>query len=202
MLRPNKTKWLIWLLFVTLLSSSKTFAEDSTGEFISSLYTNVTTINSSNISELDKLQHMTKLIEENIDFQKVVSFVLGRNISKLSPEELQAFTEGYKKITSLKYAKLMTKKLKYYKILREEDLGNQRHLVQTVLQEKLESSSVPLRVDYLVTVEDRKYKILDIIVSGSISMAMADREEIDTFLQDNTPKGLLAIVKTRPYNEA
>ncbi|KYH12842.1 ABC transporter substrate-binding protein [Neorickettsia sp. 179522] len=199
MLRPNKTKWLIWLLFVTLLSSSKTFAEDSTGEFISSLYTNVTTINSSNISELDKLQHMMKLIEENIDFQKVVSFVLGRNISKLSLEELQAFTEGYKKITSLKYAKLMTKKLRYYKILREEDLGNQRHLVQTVLQEKLESSA-PLRVDYLVTVEDRKYKILDIIVSGSISMAMADREEIDTFLQDNTPKGLLAIVKTRPDN--
>ncbi|ACT69862.1 conserved hypothetical protein [Neorickettsia risticii str. Illinois] len=201
MQHPNKTKWPVWLLFVTLLFPAKVFAQDSTGEFISSLYTDVTNINSSNISELDKLQCMMNLIEENIDFQKVVRFVLGRNINKLSLEELQAFTEGYKRLTSLKYAKLMTKKLRYYKILREENLGNQRHLVQTILQEKLESSSVPLRIDYLVTVEDKKYKILDIIVSGSISLAMADREEIETFLQDNTSEGLVAkIAGTQPRN--
>ncbi|ABD45604.1 MlaC/ttg2D family ABC transporter substrate-binding protein [Neorickettsia sennetsu] len=201
MRHSNKEKWLIWLLFITLFFPSRIFAQGSTGEFISSLYTDVTTISNSNISELDKLQHMTNLIEENIDFQRVVRFVLGRNINKLSLEELQAFTEGYKRTTSIKYAKLMIKKLRYYKILREENLGNQRHLVQTVLQEKLESS-VPLRIDYLVTVEDKKYKILDIIISGSISMAMADREEIESFLQDNTSEGLLAkIIETQPSDK-
>ncbi|WP_051579683.1 ABC transporter substrate-binding protein [Neorickettsia helminthoeca] len=155
-------------------------------EFISLLHEDVYSLNKADIPKSKKLEKMGALMKENIDFQTVVKFVLGNKIKLLSPEEVQSFTKYYEDTVSKKYAKLLTTELKSYKATRQEDLSKERYLVHTILEKDGSSAGSTLKIAYLIIGKNSDYKIIDAIISGGISMAMADREEIATFLERNT----------------
>lgn len=188
----NKLAWPLYVVLTILFSFfSPLLAQESPSKFIELLYGDVLAVNESHTTNSEKLQHITELLEKNIDFNKLARFVLGKNFNTLSPEDFQIFSEHYKKSTSQKYAKLMIVKFQRFKILKEESLGKNKYLVHTILEKEKRGDSAPLKITYLAVLENESYKILDVIVSENISMAMADREEVVQFLESKTIKDLL-----------
>lgn len=171
----------VFYLFISYVNAS-TGVDETPSQFIESLYKSISGITESDIGENTKLQQIRTRITQNIDIEKISTFVLGRHARNIPAQQLAKFSSAYQNYLASKYSKLIMYNAKKVKIIKTEDLGNNRYIV--TLEAQLKDKKNALVLSYLMWKDNMQYKIIDVILAGGIRLTFADRDEFSNFLQN------------------
>jgi ABC-type transporter MlaC component len=163
--------------------------QNSPEEFIENLYKEIKVINLSRIATTMQLKKIKEEIINNVDFDIVSNFLLGKSAKKVLKEDLQNFKIAYQNYLGNKYSKLLLGYSKSLQILNTENIGKSRFLIRT--NAKLNDAKNDIKISYLIVLTDAGYKIIDIIFADGVSLVITDRNEFLTFLEKGAIKDLI-----------
>jgi len=145
------------------------------------------TISNKDFDKGQKQAKLTKLFNENIDFQWIGRFVLGHAWREATAEQKTRYVAEYKKFLVLHYT---SRFIDYtggtFKVSGEKDDGDGEFTVGMQLKSN-DPDSEPVQVDYRVRKNPGTgFKIFDVIVEG-VSLLATQRSEFASVISD---KGL------------
>lgn len=121
-------------------------------------------------------------------------FVLGQAYRKLSPEEQAEYQQLFAEFVLKTYSyRLGGYKGESFNVVSTQVVGEQDVLVRTRIDRP---QGAPVQCDWRVRVIDGRYKIVDVLVEG-ISMAVTQRSDFASVVQNNGTSGLLEALRAR-----
>ena len=135
-----------------------------------------------------------QIFREGFDFQLIGRFVLGRFWHTATPQQ----QEEYRKLFEAWVLDTYTRRIGAYrgetfKITGAETIQDNDALVET---EIVRNDAPPIKAGWRVRNVDGQMKIIDVMVEG-VSMALTQREEFASVIQNKGLDGLLAELKSR-----
>lgn len=187
----------LFLLIMTFSAYSENNAPAGLNDYVTNLVNEATTIlNNNKLSETVKIAKARELMYDNMDFNWMAKYTLGRNgVQTLSGMQIQEYTKVYSKYVIKAYTNL----IKDYKgekpqITGVRSLSSNDFMVSMNIVNN--QGQDPIKVEYLVhkTKENGKdtFKIADVITEG-ISFVGAQRAEITNTLKN---QGLDAVIQS------
>ncbi|HXP98328.1 MAG TPA: ABC transporter substrate-binding protein [Telmatospirillum sp.] len=183
-----RTRHLVYALTVLLLGSlsSPSHATDPAANqsaFVSDLARNaILSVASETISPADRQQRLKGFLDKDFDMPRIATFVLGRYWQKASAAERQTFTTVYSdfmvRVYSQRFARYNGES---FRIIGQSPEGATSTVVYTEMNQP--ASGPPLKVEWHVAGSDG-YRVTDISIVG-VSMALAQRDDFSSFLQQN-----------------
>ncbi|CAK8163124.1 phospholipid transport system substrate-binding protein [Candidatus Xenohaliotis californiensis] len=143
-------------------------------------------------SEEAKKSEVLSIIDKQVDIKWLSGFILGKNNSQLNSEQHKQFIHGYKNFAlNLYYSSLGYISDKELKITSTSERSNNRFSVIGFVLSK-DGSKVPFEVR--LHKADGMLLIYDVITSG-ISLALSQRNEVDSVIKNKGIDGLLDTIK-------
>lgn len=188
-----------------LIISSYTYASDQVPAGLNDYVTNLvdeasTTLNNSNLSQEAKIAKARELMHNNLDFNWMARYTLGRNgVKTLKPEQIQEFTEVYSKYVTKAYTDLIKDyKGEKPKIIGIRALNSTDFMVaMNIVNNKGQD---PIKVEYLVREMKNQgkniFKVSDVITEG-ISLIGAQQDEFTDILKNHDFNVLIQKLKSR-----
>ncbi|MGX6960615.1 MAG: phospholipid-binding protein MlaC [Rickettsia endosymbiont of Pentastiridius leporinus] len=187
----------LFLLIMTFSAYSENNAPAGLNDYVTNLVNEATTIlNNNKLSETVKIAKARELMYDNMDFNWMAKYTLGRNgVQTLSGMQIQEYTKVYSKYVIKAYTNL----IKDYKgekpqITGVRSLSSNDFMVSMNIVNN--QGQDPIKVEYLVhkTKENGKdtFKIADVITEG-ISFVGAQQAEITNTLKN---QGLDAVIQS------
>jgi len=134
------------------------------------------------------------LLEEGFALPMIGRFVLGQAYRKLSPEEQAEYQQLFAEFVLKTYSyRLGGYKGESFNVVSTQVVGEQDVLVRTRIDRP---QGAPVQCDWRVRVIDGRYKIVDVLVEG-ISMAVTQRSDFASVVQNNGTSGLLEALRAR-----
>lgn len=188
-----------------LIISSYTYANDQVPAGLNDYVTNLvdeasTTLNNSNLSQDAKIAKARELMHNNLDFNWMARYTLGRNgVKTLKPEQIQEFTDVYSKYVTKAYTDLIKDyKSEKPKIIGIRALNSTDFMVaMNIVNNKGQD---PIKVEYLVReMKDHGkniFKVSDVITEG-VSLIGAQQDEFTDILKNHDFNVLIQKLKSR-----
>lgn len=183
-----RTRHLVYGLTVLLFGSlaPASYAEDpAVGQstFVSELAHNaILSVTSEAVTSADRQQRLEGFLDKDFDMPRIARFVLGRYWHKATDSERQTFTAVYRDFMARVYSQRFARyNGETFRIIGQHPESATSTVVFTEMDQP--ASGTPLKVDWHVADNDG-YKIIDISIAG-VSMALAQREDFSSFLQQN-----------------
>ncbi|HJD55665.1 MAG TPA: ABC transporter substrate-binding protein [Rickettsia endosymbiont of Pyrocoelia pectoralis] len=187
----------LFLLIMTFSAHSENNVPAGLNDYVTNLVDEATSILSNNkLSETVKIAKARELMYDNMDFNWMAKYTLGRNgVQTLSGMQIQEYTKVYSKYVIKAYTNL----IKDYKGEKPQITGvrslssNDFMVSMNIVNNKGQD---PIKVEYLVhkTKENGKdaFKIADVITEG-ISFVGSQQDEITNTLKN---QGLDAVIQS------
>lgn len=157
---------------------------DSIGQQVISI------IGEQNISNEEKQGRLREIFTDNIDFDWVGKFVLGKHWRTASPDQQQRYLANYKNFVIANYtSKFKQYSGQTYKIRSVTNLGEGDYILKMSIQDP-NPKKPDILLDYKVREEAGAYRIFDIVVEG-VSLITTQRSEFDSVV---SRKGLDALI--------
>ena len=138
------------------------------------------------------------LVESKIlpsfDFNKICRLVMGKNWRKMSAEQKEEFSTGFKMLLLRTYAVALSKYTdqKITVLPMKKQKGN----IVTVKTEITQASSQPINVNYALSNSTGKWLVIDLIIEG-VSMITNYRSQFGSAVRTNGIDGLLKDLKNK-----
>ncbi len=140
-----------------------------------------------------KMEKLRTIYRDMFDQAELAKRVLGRNWSKLDPDQQQEFMQLFQQVLEKAYAdKILAytnEKIVYYK---ESMLADNRAEVQT----KVITSSKEIPIFYRVIEKGGAWKVYDVVVEN-VSLVLNYRSQFNEILSKNTPAQLLEVLRKK-----
>lgn len=157
----------------------------------------LSTISNPSLSDADKRATLEKLFHENLDFQWVAQFVMGRYWRQATDEQKARYVDAYKNFLTKHYTSRFSEYTSgSFKITGEKpgtDTG------ETVVGMEIKGNNAgepPILIDYRVRAENGGYKVFDIIVEG-VSLIQTQRSEFGAVLNKEGIDGLISRLQAK-----
>jgi phospholipid transport system substrate-binding protein len=186
-------KYIYSLLLLVALSAVAVFgyvqhasasSKDTASKYVEKLGdTALTTISNKSFSKDQKQAKLDALFSENVDFNWVGRFVMGRYWRQMTEAQKSRYLKEYKKFLIVHYTSRFTDYTSgSFKITNTQDDSDGEYTVgmQIVSSDK---GAQPVLVDYRVRAEAGGFKIFDVIVEG-VSLITTQRSEFGAVLND------------------
>jgi phospholipid transport system substrate-binding protein len=138
------------------------------------------TLRQEGITEEQREQRFTAMLHEDFDVPRIARYVLGRYWTSASEADRNEFGGLFERWVVRSYASRLgqytSESVKVMGARAESDTGT------VVSSQILHPNGPPTKVEWRVSTQGGKYKIIDIEVEG-VSMALTEREEIAAVLQ-------------------
>ncbi|AFE48918.1 MlaC/ttg2D family ABC transporter substrate-binding protein [Rickettsia prowazekii] len=178
----------LFLLAITFSSYSTEKVPSGLHDYVTNLVKDASSIlNDSKLSERVKISKARELMSQNLDFEWMAKYTLGRNgIKTLSGLQIQEFIKVYSKYVTKSYTDLIKDyKGEHPKIVGVRPLSSTDFLVAMNIISNKEQD--PIKVEYLVREMKGNgkdfFKISDIITEG-ISLIGAQQDEFTETLKN------------------
>ncbi|WP_339048771.1 ABC transporter substrate-binding protein [Candidatus Mesenet endosymbiont of Phosphuga atrata] len=163
-------------------------------DFIRSLNYQINSI--SNESKEYSYQELRKIVEENIDIQKMAKLVIGKHWQLANAEEKEAFIQEYSIYLEHLYVNNLYKfKGNKVTIIGNRYLGNNGYLVST----RFSSNDDFINMNYKLRKSDDSFYITDITVNG-ISVVVTQRLKFEQKIEEHGLKNIIATLKQSNLN--
>ena len=137
-------------------------------------------------SKPQKQAKLEKLFGENVDFDWVGRFVMGRSWRTATDDQKKRYVVAYKKFLLLHYTSRFTNfSGGTFKVMNEKDDGDGEYTVSMQMQSN-DPGSEPIQVDYRMRKESGStppFKIFDVIVEG-VGLLTTQRSEFSSVIAD------------------
>jgi len=170
-------------------------------DYVTNLVNEVsTTLNSSKLSQEAKISQARELMYNNLDFNWMAKYTLGRNaVNTLSDEQIEKFTKVYSKYVTKAYTDLIKDyKGEQPKIVGVRTLSSTDFMVAMNIVSNKEQD--PIKVEYLVRKmkKDGKdvFKVSDIITEG-VGLLEVQRNDFGDILKNQDINALIQNLKSR-----
>lgn len=188
----------LFLLIMTFSAYSEDNVPAGLNDYVVNLVDKATTILKSQGSQDAKITKARELMYNNLDFNWMARYTLGRNgVKTLSKEQIDDFTKVYSQYVTKAYTNL----IKDYKgekpvIKGTRSLSPTEFMVTTNIVSNKEQD--PIEVKYLVRKENGKdvFKISDVITEG-ISLVDGQQKEFEEILKNQGIDALKQSLKSR-----
>ena len=139
-----------------------------------------------------------ELVESKIlpsfDFNKICRLVMGKNWRKMSTEQKEEFSTGFRILLLRTYAIALSKytdqKINVFPIKK------QKGSIVTVKTEITQASSQPINVDYALSNSTGSWLVIDLVIEG-VSMVTNYRSQFGSSVRQNGITGLLKELKEK-----
>ncbi|WP_347939264.1 MlaC/ttg2D family ABC transporter substrate-binding protein [Rickettsia oklahomensis] len=191
----------LFLLVITCSAYSNEKVPAGLNDYVTNLVNEASiTLNNSRLSQEAKISKARKLIYNNLDFNWMARYTLGRNgVKTLSNEQIREFTKIYSKYVTKAYTDLIKDykgakpKIVGVRALNSTDFMVAMNIISNKGQE-------PIKVEYLVREmkKDGKdiFKVSDIITEG-VSLVGAQQDEFTNTLKNEGFDQLIQNLQSR-----
>ncbi len=184
------------LLIFTFSSYADDNAPAGLNEYVTNLVNEAsTTLNNPNLSQDAKIAKARELMRDNLDFNWMVRYTLGRSGAQtLSKEQIEKFTEVYSKYVTKAYIYL----IKDYKGEKPQVTGVRvLSPKDSMVAMNINNKGQDITVEYLVRkMENGKWKISDVITEG-VSLIGTQQEDFTSTLKNQGFDTLVENLKSR-----
>jgi phospholipid transport system substrate-binding protein len=193
----NLKKWFLALMVVFF--SGAAIAELSPDEVVKKTADDViSAIKSDKDIQAGNKKAIYELVESKIlpsfDFNKICRLVMGKNWRKMSAEQKEEFSLGFKMLLLRTYAVALSKYTDQK--ITVLPMKKQKGSIVTVKTEITQASSQPINVDYALSNSTGKWLVIDLIIEG-VSMITNYRGQFGTSVRTNGVDGLLKELKNK-----
>ena len=187
----NLKKWFVALMVVFF--SGAAIAQLSPDEVVKNTADDViNAIKSDKDIQAGNKKAIYELVESKIlpsfDFNKICRLVMGKNWRKMSAEQKEEFSIGFKMLLLRTYAIALSKYTDQK--ITVLPMKKQKGSIVTVKTEITQSSSQPINVDYALSNSTGKWLVIDLIIEG-VSMVTNYRSQFGSSIRTNGIDGLL-----------
>jgi phospholipid transport system substrate-binding protein len=136
------------------------------------------------LSKQQKQTQLEKLFTQNVDFDWVARFVMGRFWRQATDAQKARYLHEYQRFEILHYTSRFTDYTSgAFKITGANDDGDGEYTVSMQIMPG-EKQSEPVLVDYRVRKQENGFKIFDVIIEG-VSMISTQRSEFGSVVANN-----------------
>ncbi|WP_341790109.1 phospholipid-binding protein MlaC [Rickettsia endosymbiont of Polydrusus tereticollis] len=185
----NRIITAIFLLFITFSAYSDNSVPEGLSDYITKLVSEASgTLNDPNLTQDVKIAKARSLISNNLDFEWMANYTLGRQGRKdLSPEQTKEFISVYSKYVTKAYTDLIKDyKGEQPKITGVRQSGSTSTDFIVTMNIVSNTGQEPIRVEYLVRQikngGKNTFKVSDIVTEG-VSLISAQQQEFTNTLQ-------------------
>ena len=160
-------------------------ATESAGEFIESLGKKaVRMLAVDNITREEREQRFRRILQAYFDTDRITRFALGKYARRIGEDEMVQFAVLFEDLAVYSYAQMFAAYSgQVFRVLRTTGVpGDYYQIVTTEI--RLSDDAAPIRLDWQVLTRGDGHAVVDIRVEG-ISMAIAQRDEFTSFLNNN-----------------
>jgi len=175
------------LFTVNVQASPAVAGGDAAGKYIEKLGTAaLATISDKSLDKAGKQTKLEGIFSDNVDFQWVGRFVMGRFWRTATDDQKTRYVAAYKKFLILHYTSRFTDYTSgTFKVTNVRDDGNGEFTVSMQIKGSGDKATgEPVLVDYRVRAQDNGFKIFDVIVEG-VSLISTQRSEFSSVLTKN-----------------
>ena len=163
-------------------------------ETIKILYKGLDKINSNK----QDLNSVKDLIDQTYNIQKMSAMIIGKNWKKVDIEQRKIFVNVFKEYIVKTYIKRFSKIKKIDWTINEEKKMNEKfNLVKTTLKINEDDS---IMIDYLLSKDNKNWKIFDVLLSNSISEIAVKKSEFNSFINGSELSQLIEAIEKKNLN--
>lgn len=193
----NFKKWFLGIVIVFF--SSIAFAQLSPDELVKKTADDVIrAIKADKDIQAGDKKKIYALVEAKIlpsfDFNKICRLVMGKNWRKMSAEQREEFSDGFKMLLLRTYAVALSKYTDQK--ITVLPMKKQKGSVVTVKTEITQPSSQPINVNYALSNSTGKWLVIDLIIEG-VSMITNYRSQFGGSVRTKGVDGLLEELKEK-----
>jgi len=193
----NFKKWFLGIVIVFF--SSISFAQLSPDELVKKTADDViSAIKADKDIQAGDKKKIYALVEAKIlpsfDFNKICRLVMGKNWRKMSAEQREEFSDGFKMLLLRTYAVALSKYTDQK--ITVLPMKKQKGSVVTVKTEITQPSSQPINVNYALSNSTGKWLVIDLIIEG-VSMITNYRSQFGGSVRTKGVDGLLEELKEK-----
>jgi len=193
----NFKKWFLGIVIVFF--SSIAFAQLSPDELVKKTADDViSAIKADKDIQAGDKKKIYALVEAKIlpsfDFSKICRLVMGKNWRKMSAEQREEFSDGFKMLLLRTYAVALSKYTDQK--ITVLPMKKQKGSVVTVKTEITQPSSQPINVNYALSNSTGKWLVIDLIIEG-VSMVTNYRSQFGGSVRTKGIDGLLQELKEK-----
>lgn len=150
----------------------------------------LSTISSKELPQEQKQATLEKLFKENLDFDWVGKFVMGRFWREATDDQKSRYIAAYKNFLTKHYtARFSEYTSGSFKVTGAKETGKDESLVSMEIISS-QKNEPPILIDYKVRKTGSSYKVFDIIVEG-VSLITTQRSEFSSVINKNGIDGLI-----------
>jgi phospholipid transport system substrate-binding protein len=181
------------LIVVPVMATAK---EKAAEQYIDGLAKQVLmTISQKDLAKEKKQAALDKLFRENVDFDWVAKFVMGRFWRQATDDQKKRYVEAYKAFLIRNYtARFLEYTSGSFKVLGSQALEKGESVVNMEIASE-KKGEPPILIDYKVR-HGSSHKIFDIIVEG-VSLLTTQRSEFNSVLNKSGIDGLIAQLEAK-----
>jgi phospholipid transport system substrate-binding protein len=187
------------LAFLVYLSSgawAQSFDKQPSIDYIKGLSEKVVVIAKKEQDKKSQDHQVATLLNENLAYERIARFVLGKHWANATEEEKKEFIDLYAKSLRLAYSRqILSVDLKDVQVY-DAFVSPQGQLITVKTKVIDPNSGQPVAIDWRLIASPEGYKIVDVLVEG-ISVASSQRSEYASIIQRGGGKVEAVLSKLR-----
>ena len=191
----------VFFVFIASGAWAETFDKQQSMDYISRLAQKVVVIAKEDSDKKIQDDHVAALLNENLAYERIARFVLGKYWRTASDEQKKEFIDLYAKSLRLAYSRQVLsvdlKDVDVYDAL----LSPQGELVTVKTKIVDPNSGQPVAIDWRLLSFPEGYKIVDVLIEG-ISVASSQRSEYASIIQRGGGNVEAVLAKLRQDTQA
>ena len=150
----------------------------------------LSTISNKQLSQDKKQATLETLFKNNLDFDWVAKFVMGRFWREATPDQKTRYVAAYTNFLTKNYTSRFSEYSSgSFKITGAKELDKGESLVSMAIAAN-EKDSQPVLIDYKIRKSGGSFKVFDIVVEG-VSLITSQRSEFSAVINKNGIDGLI-----------
>ena len=142
----------------------------------------------------EKKEFLRNIIAKTFDYEKMIRFIYGRTWKDLNIELQNELSLVFLDYISFNYAN----RFKNIESLDFEYIGSEEIDDKKIVKTNLKiNDDEPIKIDYLLVNNGEKWRVFDVLLTGSISEIATKKSEFFSIIKNEGAKGLIKKIKEK-----
>lgn len=142
----------------------------------------------------EKKEFLRNIISKTFDYEKMIRFIYGRTWKDLNIELQNELSLVFLDYISFNYAN----RFKNIESLDFEYIGSEEIDDKKIVKTNLKiNDDKPIKIDYLLVNNGEKWRVFDVLLTGSISEIATKKSEFFSIIKNEGAKGLIKKIKEK-----
>ncbi len=181
------------IICIFILFHSETKSESRVLEGVNALHESLIKISNKTIKS-DNLALIDNVVKNSYDLEKMGKIIIGVDWKQMDSNTQKEFINVFKRFISVNYFRRFNKINELdFKHQTVKLIGDKFKLARVILT----ADNEKLKIDYLLSFKNEKWKIFDVLIDGSISEVATKKSDFKKIIKEEGVSGLVKNLRIR-----